>query len=84
MKRRTSSVASDRTLLGPWLQGEDIEAVVQHVIDAALEKYPGQIDTITKVSVEIGCDDDEDCDDSDDSCDCLADDCDCPEVTPNL
>lgn len=65
---------------GMMLQQDDD---VQDKIDEILEEYPGQVEKIIKVHVELDdCDcQDDDCDCQDDGCDCQDDDCDCPEVS---
>ena len=60
-----------------------MDAEVQEKIDGYLEKYPGQVESITTISLNLGCEDGEDCGESsdDEDCDCMEDDCDCDEVS---
>ena len=59
---------------------QDGEAV-QDKVDYYLDKFPGQVEKIVKVHVDLGCDEGEDCDDSgEEPCDCKDDECDCDEV----
>ncbi|KAK9859352.1 hypothetical protein WJX84_000395 [Apatococcus fuscideae] len=61
-------------------QNKDGEAV-QDKVDYYLDKFPGQVEKIVKVHVDLGCDEGEDCDDSgEEPCDCKDDECDCDEV----
>ena len=63
-----------------WMQMSDED---REKVNHYLDQYPGQVQKIFKVHVNV--DDDcegEDCDDTDDTCDCGDDDCDCEEVGP--
>ena len=66
-----------------WLQLSDED---RERVDYYLDQYPGQVQKILKVHVNVDDDDEdcegEDCSTPDESCDCDDDDCDCEEVGP--